>query len=231
MQSIARYFGFADAAQLVWAHGVNSRTYLDESCADAALHMIEGDVHFAAADALPCVAHAWQDIADMDIATWAASVIAAGKGMKIDFADAAAVEPTLSVIQRLKPTTPLMFHANIFNLLPPHAAHASDGMEPEQFIRLCQQYCPQAVISIGWSLKRDADADGRMEDVLIHQMADMSLKRLGAASYTIEIHAGYTSGWERGAALVFDPLPEATPAATAGGANVVQAGHLFRKVA
>lgn len=231
MQSIAAYFGLTDAADLTWAHGVNGRSYLDESCADATLHMIEGDVHFADADALPCVAHAWQDIADMDVATWASSIIGAGKGLKIDFADAAAVEPTLAVIQRLKPTTPLMFHANIFTLLPPDADSPDDGMEPEQFVRLCQQYCPKAVISIGWSLKREADADGRMEDVLIHQMADMSLKRLGAASYAIEIHAGYTSGWERGAALVFDPLPETTPAATAGGANVVQAGHLFRKVA
>ncbi|MCP5405241.1 MAG: DUF2181 domain-containing protein [Pseudomonadaceae bacterium] len=228
MQSIAHYFGLADTADLAWAHSVHSRTYLEESCNDATLHMLQGEVHFAAEDALPCVAHAWQDIADMDVATWAAAIIAAGKGLKIHFADAAAVEPTLSVLQRLKPDTPVMLHADIFTLLP---SDDSEGLEPEQFVRLCQQYCPKAVISIGWSLKREADADGRMEEVLIHQISDMALKRLGPVNYAIEIHAGYTSGWERGAALVFDPLPETAPAASAGGANVVNAGHLFRRSA
>ncbi|MFZ2586804.1 MAG: DUF2181 domain-containing protein [Alphaproteobacteria bacterium] len=230
MQSICAHFDVSDPAQLGWAHGVNSKVYLSDVCADPAVHMVEGDVHFAAEDALPCMAHAWQDIADLDVATWVELVMAAGKGIKLDFADAAAVEPTLAVLQRLKPTVPVMLHANVFTLLPAEGGKPSDGLEPEQFVRLCQQYCPQAVLSLGWSLKREADADGRMEEVLIHQMADMSLKRLGPVNYGIEIRAGYTSGWERGAALIFDPLPSQPPAITSDG-NVVQAGHLFRRVA
>lgn len=231
MQSICAYFGLDDPTQLSWAHGVNSKNYLQECCADEGLHMVEGDVHFAAEDALPCMAHAWQDIADMDVASWAAMAATAGKGIKLDFADAAAVEPTLAALQRLKLTVPVMLHANVFTLLPMDAASREEGLEPEQFVRLCQEYVPHAVLSLGWSLKREADSDGRMEEMLIHQMADMSMKRLGPVSYGIEIRAGYTSGWERGAALIFDPLPTHPPALTGDGANVVQASHLFRKVA
>lgn len=230
MQSICAYFELTDPTQLVWAHGVNSRVYVQECCADPSLHMVEGDVHFAAEDALPCMAHAWQDIADLDVATWVAMAMEAGKGIKLDFADAAAVEPTLAVLQRLKPQVPVMLHANVFTLLPMDAASHAEGLEPEQFVRMCQEYCPQAVLSLGWSLKREADSDGRMEEMLIHQMADMSLKRLGPVNYGIEIRAGYTSNWERGAALIFDPLPTQPPALTGDG-NVVQASHLFRKVA
>lgn len=234
MQSVAIHFNVASDSALHWAHGVNNRAYLQQSCADTTLHMVEGDVHYASADAMPCMAHAWQDIADLDVEDWATTAIAAGKGLKLDFADSAAVEPTLQVIQRLKPTVPVVLHANLFSLLPPENAPATDGMEPEQFIRLCQQYCPQAVLSLGWSLKRESDADGRMEDVLIHQVADMTIKRLGALNYAIEIRAGYTSGWERGAALIFDPMPTPPGATTTtgdGAANVVQAAHLFRRVA
>ena len=231
MQTLCSHFGLDDAAKLTWAHGVNNRAYLEECCADPGLHMVEGDVHFASADALPCMAHDWQHIADLDVGTWLSELVAAGKGIKIDFADPAAVEPTLATLGRLKPAAPVILHANVFSLLPEDAQSAADGLEPEQFVRLCQQYCPAAILSLGWSLKREADADGRMEEVLIHQMADMTLKRLGGMAYNIEIRAGYTTGWERGAALIFEPLGTMPPAETTGASNVVQATHLFRKTA
>lgn len=233
MQSVCSHFNVAESSDLAWAHGVNNRQYLLQCCADKTLHLVEGDVHFAAEDALPCVANAWQDIADLDIEAWVEALNTAGKGMKLDFADASAVEPTLAVLQRLKPSVPVILHANVFSLLPLTGENPRDGLEPEQFVRLCQQYCPQAVLSLGWSLRREADADGRTEEMLIHQMADMTLKRLGPVAYGIEIRAGYTSNVERGAALIFDPLPIQPGASiTAGDSpNVVQAAHLFRRVA
>ncbi len=231
MQTACTYFGVTDTSQLGWAHQANTRTELERALADPLVHMVEGDVHFAEADALPCMAHAWQDIADLDVETWLTLAFEAGRGVKLDFAEPSAVEPTLNVLQRLKPTAPVILHANVFNLLPDSSVAATEGMEPDQFVRLAQDYCPNAILSLGWSLKREADADGRMEDVLIHQMADMLLKRCTQLNYSIEIRAGYTSGWERGAALLLEPTPTDKPAATLGGANVVNAAHLFRKVA
>jgi hypothetical protein len=239
MQSVAQYFGLTDDRDLAWCHAVNSLPRLQAACADMAVHMVVGDVQFAADDALPCMAHPWQDIADIDLETWVEALLAAGKGMKIDFGSAESVEPTLEFLQRQKPEVPVILHANIFTLLNGEGTH--DTLEPEQFMRLCQTYVPHALISLGWSLKREADADGRMEEVLISQMADMTLKRLGASGYTIDIRAGYTSTGlgeiERGAAMIFEPIPTPPPAQTDGltgivaDGNVLQAGHLFRRVA
>lgn len=233
MQSLCTYFNVADASQLQWVHGVNSRSVLDKTVADAAIHVAEGDVHYAAEDALPVMAYEWQDIVDIDVATWLSALNAANKAVKLDFATPTAVEPTLQIIQRLKLVVPVILHANVFNLLSDEADEKP--MEPEHFIHLAQQYCPQAVLSLGWSLKRENDTDGRVEESLIYQMSEMALKRLGSATsnidYAIEIRAGYTSGWERGAALIFDPLPTAPKPATTFGENVVNAADRFRRAA
>ena len=216
MHSVCAYFNVPDSTHLQWAHAVNHRSLLETVAENPSIHLAEGDVCYAAEDAFPVLAHPWQDIADLDILTFVSTLAAVGKGIKLDFTGAQAVEPTLQLLQRLKLTVPVILHANIFALLPDEAG--DEGLEPEQYIRLCQSYCPTAVISLGWSLKREHDADGRVEDVLIQQMADLTLKRLGAHNYAIEIRGGYTPGWERGAAVLFDPLPPSpTPAANPDG--------------
>lgn len=223
MHSVCNYFNLPDSTALQWAHAVNHQSLLTTVAENPSIHLAEGDVYYAADDALPIMAHAWQDIADLDVMTFLTTLAQVGKGAKLDFHNAAAVEPTLQLVQRLKLSTPVILHANVFSLLPDEGA---EGLEPEQFLRLCQNYCPTSVVSLGWSLKREHDADGRVEDVLIQQVADMILKRLGPVNYGIEIRAGYTAGWERGAALFFDPLPSGpTPSAAKNdgtyGANVV----------
>lgn len=229
MHSVCRHFGLEDSTQITWAHAVNTQKDLEAAANDPTLHVVECDVHDAGEDSFPCIAHAWQDIADCDVLQAVTTLSAAGKAVKLDFAMPQAVVPTLELLQRLKLPTPIILHANIFSLL--HVDDEADAMEPEQFVRLCQQYCPDAVLSLGWSLKREHDSDGRVEDVLIHQVADLMMKRLGPVNYALEIRAGYTPGWERGAALLFDPLPTAPTPAVDYGSNVVNAAGRFRPAA
>jgi hypothetical protein len=218
MQSIADYFGLKTATDLTYAHAVNTKKELEAACEDTSLHVAEGDVTYAEADALPPHAHPWQDILDLDIHTFLTSLNAANKAIKLDFSSPAAIAPTLELAARLKLTVPVVIHANIFSLLGDD--EPTDAMEPEQFIRLCQTHLPAAVISLGWSLKREHDADGMVEDLLIQQVSDLFTARLTGA-YEVDIRAGYTSGWERGAALILDPILEnLTPAESYGG-NVV----------
>lgn len=228
MQSVCTYFGIEASHKLQWAHAVNHRSLLNTVADNPSIHMAEADVCYADADALPVLAHPWQDIADLDILTFLDTLNTVGKGAKLDFTSATAVEPTLQLLQRLNAdnrlSVPVMLHANVFSLLPDSTGTLSsttEGLEPEQFIRLCQSYCPQAVLSLGWSLRREYDRDGRVEDVLIQQMADLIQRRLGHHNYTIEIRGGYTAGWERGAALIFDPLPAVPAPSVAVGGNVV----------
>lgn len=236
MQSVAAYFDIADASALNWAHRVNTTAKLEAALAEASLHVMEADIHFGPSDATPLVAEPGQ-VADMDAATFIAAASRAGKAIKLDFHNPAAIEPTLAILRLLKPEVPVILHAEIFTLLA--AANPAEGMDPEQFIRLCQMSCPQAVLSLGWSLKRANDADGRVEESLIEQVSIMLTKGFGPVHYAVEIRAGYTSGRgvmaEHGAALIFEPLPPVTPTighlASGVASNVVPLGLRARKVA
>lgn len=222
------FFGLSDASELAWAHRVNTPGKLAKACQDATLHVLEADVQFGSGDATPLIADGSRPT-ELDLTTFLTTAAMAGKGVKLDFHAADAVEPSLSIIRKLKLETPLILHADVFTLLA--AKNPAESLEPEQFIRLCQVACPHAVLSLGWSLKRAHDADGRVEDAIIQQMSAMMLQRLGPVSYGVEIRGGYTPGWERGAALILDPLdlpPRALPAAAA---NVIDLIPHLRRVA
>ena len=224
MQTVCDYFGVHGQSQLTWAHRVNHLAYLAECCADDTLMIAEGDVWVSEDDQNPFMANQTQDIANLDFATWAAKLNAANKAMKIDLQTPDALLPVLENLQELNPTVPVIVHAEVFRLLG-----QSDGpsLEPDAFIHAIRSHFPAAIISLGWALKRAHDADGRVEDMLIDQMCDMALKRLGDAAYDIEIRGGYTPGWDRGAALIFEPRTPAPRQQFSG--NVVDGAALFRK--
>jgi hypothetical protein len=142
----------------------------------------------------------------------------------------------LALLRLLRPALPPILHADVFALLAPKSRQ--EALEPEQFVRLVATQLPQAIISLGWSLKREADRDGRVEDALILQLAAMLTARLGPSAYGLEIRAGYrptrngVTG-ERGAALILDPLPASPPAhsTAAHGGNVVSLLPRLRRVA
>lgn len=228
MQSVAEYFGLEDASMLGWAHRVNTPARLAAAASEAGVHMLEADVRFNGGDATPLVADG-EGPTELDLVTFVTAATLAGKGIKLDFQGAAAVEPALAVLRFIKPQAPVVLHADIFRLLA--GGKREDSLEPEQFIRLCQMSCPRAVLSLGWSLRRSHDADGRVEDALIHQVASMLLERLGPVAYGIEIRGGYTPNWERGAALILDPLDPLPTPASYSAANVVDITERLRQVA
>lgn len=224
MQSLAAYFDVADASELNWAHRINTADKLTAALADEALHVLEADIHFGPNDATPLIAEPGAT-AELDAATFIAATSRAGRAVKLDFHNPSAIEPTLTILRLLKPATPVILHAEIFTLLS--AGNPAESMDPDHFIRICQHACPEAVLSLGWSLKRTHDADGRVEDALIHQVATMLMQRMGPVNYALEIRAGYTPGAgggraEHGAALIFDPLPAVPPTAQHRADNVVQ---------
>lgn len=232
MQSLANFFGVADSSVLTWAHRVNTSAKLGAAMQDQTLHVLEADVTFGPADAMPLIENG-ENSAELDVVTFITTASLGEKAIKLDFHQPAAVEPTLAILRLLKPATPVVLHADIFALL---SGKGGEGLEPEQFIRMCQQACPQAVISLGWSLKRAHDADGRMEDALIQQLSAMVMQRLGPVSYGLEIRAGYTpaaygKSAERGAALILDPLPPPPLAEEFQATNVVSLASRMRKVA
>ncbi len=233
MQSLAAYFDVPDASSLNWAHRINTADKLTAALADETVHILEADIQFGPADATPLVAEPGS-VADLDAATFIAAASRAGDAIHLDFHTPGAIEPTLSILRMLKITTPVILHTEIFTLIS--TGNPADGMEPDHFIRLCQHACPSAVLSLGWSLKRAADTDGRVEEALIQQVAIMLMQKLGPVNYALEIRAGYTPGLrgtraEHGAALIFDPLPPADAPAHHTASNVVPLHQRQRQVA
>ncbi len=208
MKDICAYFEVEDTTQLTWAHRVNNRYYLDECCADDNLMILEGDIWHTPPAGTPYMADKASELNDLDFATWINAIALAGKGAKLDFHSPSAVEPCLQYLATISPMTPLILHADVFNLLgeSSNSADIDHGFEPEMFIHLAQEYFPSATLSIGWSLKREQDSEGKIEEILIEQMTDLVLSKLGGVAYTIEFRAGYTPNWERGAAMIFEPI-------------------------
>lgn len=213
MQTLAAAFGLAHSGQLQWAHGVNTVAALAVACADDHIHMLEADVFMEAADATPLIKPYAGATTELDVATFVAAAERAGKAVKLDFHNAAAVEPTLAILRRLNPTLPPLLHADVFKLL----GSTEETLEPDQFLKVCGKFMPQALLSLGWSLKRSHDADGRVEEALIYQMTTTLAEKLGNRPYSMEIRAGYRPtrdgvAGERGAAVILEPLPPAPPA-------------------
>lgn len=208
MQDICAFFGVEQQTELTWAHCVNTREILDITCADEEVMIAEGDIYFDPISKLPYLAQREDDIEGLAFATWLTLLTLAGKGVKLDFKHPAAVEVCLEIIAELDPPTPVILHAEVFNLLgeTQTSENRREGFEPEMFVHMTQEHYPAATISLGWSLKREADADGRMEEILIEQMTDLMFNRLGGLAYTVELRGGYTPGWDRGAAFIFEPI-------------------------
>jgi hypothetical protein len=230
MQTLATALGVDHVGQLQWAHGVNTPAALASACADPLVHMLEADVFMEEADATPLIKPRAGAITELDITTWVQATMRAGKGMKLDFKTAAAVEPTLAILRKLKPSVPPLLHADVFTLL---GSTQGEALEPEHFLKQCGHAIPQALLSLGWSLKRSHDADGRMEEALIYQVATMLAEKLGARPYTMEIRAGYRptrngKQGERGAAIILEPLPPSPPAD--GDAVLVLPGNVAANV-
>ncbi|MCA3243822.1 MAG: DUF2181 domain-containing protein [Alphaproteobacteria bacterium] len=236
MQSLADALQLSSSADLQWVHGVNSCAKLEAACANASVHVLEADVYFEAADATPLLKDAPGAATELDLATFLTQAALANKAVKLDFHSPTAVEPTLALLRLLRPELPPILHADVFALLAPK--QREEALEPEQFVRLVATQLPQAIISLGWSLKREADRDGRVEEALILQLAAMLTARLGPSAYGLEIRAGYRPTrngvvGERGAALLLDPLPASPPAHSHAvpGTNVVSLLPRLRRVA
>ncbi len=236
MQSLATAFGLAHSADLQWVHSIVTEATLANACADPALHVLEANVFFEESDAVPLLKGFRGGPAELDLASFITQASLANKAIKLDFHSPNAVEPAVALLALLRPELPPILHADVFALLAPKKA--SDALEPEQFVRMVATRLPRAIISLGWSLKRVSDIDGRVEEALVMQLAAMLTERLGPTHYGLEIRAGYHPtrngvAGERGAALLLDPLPTMPPAHSSAsvGGNVISLLPRLRRVA
>ncbi|MFZ2620305.1 MAG: DUF2181 domain-containing protein [Alphaproteobacteria bacterium] len=207
MREMCRFFNVEHSHQLGWAHHVNTPEGVASCVADSATMVVAGDVVMhpqtgMAMMASPMSLNGIVQPSRYPFAQWLKTLNTHLKGAKIDVYSADALHAVLATITEEQPEIPLILHADVFNLLGDNSA----GFEPEMFIHLAQRHWPAATLSLGWSLKREQDPDGKLEAMIIDQMTDLLHTKLGGLAYTIELRAGYTTNWERGAAFLLEPL-------------------------
>jgi len=140
-------------------HSCCSREKLKGALADPSVTAIEADIMMPAdSNATPIMAHpSWRSKtappSDLDIAAFLDQTVADGKRhLKLDFKDAAALEPCLQLLAKRWPELQRNGQAVWLNadVLPGPNARGKVELPPRLFLPLCRRYCPHALLSLGW---------------------------------------------------------------------------------
>lgn len=139
--------GVARPGDVGWIHGANSQADLLRGLTDENVHFVEGDI--SAADGKVVMAHPPVTQSDLPFEEWLDGTVEAGKGAKLDFKSPDVMEHCLNYArQRAQGWIPLFVNADIL----PGPGGGSPRFEPKEFLRLCQELLPQAVLSLGWTV-------------------------------------------------------------------------------
>ncbi|XP_031553916.1 protein FAM151A-like [Actinia tenebrosa] len=148
------YFNLYDAYNITWMHAANSMSKVNEALASS-LNMVEADVlmRHNRSDTTPIMAHPPDTDSNLTLAQFLEKVTASNKGMKLDFKSLIAVEPSLKLLKNISDSNairnPVWLNADILD--GPCFDKVSLPINPKTFIELCQQYFPNAVLSLGWT--------------------------------------------------------------------------------
>jgi len=149
-------------ANQTWVHSCCSRAKLQAALADPTISAIEADIMMPAPSssgrAMPIMAHpSWRSKhapqSDLDFATFIDRCIEDGKRhLKLDFKQAAAVEPCLQLLAKRWHELQGNRQAIWLNadVLPGPNARGKVEIAPDTFLPLCRRYCPHAFLSLGW---------------------------------------------------------------------------------
>ncbi|XP_015906196.1 uncharacterized protein [Parasteatoda tepidariorum] len=146
-----------DASEVTWAHAVNSKADLERELAGA-IDFLEADVSMGYIDEkdvglpVPVMAHPPDTLSDITLEEWIDTVITkdAGKGVKLDFKSIHVVEPSLRILQARASQINVTLWLNADILKGPVHPDA-EPVKDSNFMMLCNQYFPTAVLSIGWT--------------------------------------------------------------------------------
>ncbi|XP_046644331.1 uncharacterized protein LOC124329334 [Daphnia pulicaria] len=148
----------SDLSRIKWGHGINSKVQLNTSLYGKDM-MIEADVSMGTivggdGSILPIMAHPPLVSSDLSLEEFMDTILNSGtfKGIKLDFKDIEALEPSLMAIKSRasKITAPLWLNADI--LAGPVNA-TTKPVDIGRFLDLTKSYFPDSVLSVGWTTR------------------------------------------------------------------------------
>ena len=162
------YFGISDGINMKWAHAVNSKAKLSKSLFDTAIMFLEADVLMDPIAGVPIMAHPPDNTSDINLRQWLQEVFSFHpvKGIKLDFKQLQAVKPSLEILKDFvknqtksnKSSPPILLNADIIS--GPNNPHKVP-VNATEFLQLSRTYCPDGVLSPGWTTSFPSNASER----------------------------------------------------------------------
>ncbi|XP_053181174.1 protein FAM151B [Scomber japonicus] len=161
-----------DAAQVRWAHAVNSRSSLKEALTGPT-HMLEADIIMRGHDPKePIMAHPPETDSDITLKEWLEGVKVHNKGIKLDFKSLEAVPPSVALLQEVlaEHSCPVWINADV---LPGPGGQATP-LEPQAFLAAVGNLPCDTVLSLGWTTGWTAGTDNPGYSwSMVHEMEEI----------------------------------------------------------
>lgn len=176
-RTVCEQHALKEAADVRWAHAVNSLEALNGVVRDGNAHFCEADVTTSADGVVPVMAHGADEVAAGprdSLAAWLRAVVSANVhrsaqgplGAKLDFKDGEAVRLGLDELAALREelgdaaadSTPVWLNADV--LRGPNGR--GPGVDADEFCARCLRAEPAAVLSLGWTQSADEAAATRL---------------------------------------------------------------------
>ncbi|KAK7933742.1 hypothetical protein WMY93_004638 [Mugilogobius chulae] len=138
-----------DAADITWAHAVNSRSKLSQALQDSTL-MLEADILLRALEPKePIMAHPPQTDSDITLEAWLQEVKSNHKGIKLDFKSLDAVAPSMQLLEQImgRSSLPVWVNADVL----PGPGGVASPLEPQKFLLAVGDRPADMVLSLGWT--------------------------------------------------------------------------------
>ncbi|XP_055017441.1 protein FAM151B isoform X2 [Boleophthalmus pectinirostris] len=139
-----------DAADITWAHAVNSRSKLTEALKDSTL-MLEADILMRALDPKePIMAHPPQTDSDITLEAWLQELKPNHKGIKLDFKSLDAVGPSVRLLEQIwgpSSRRPVWVNADVL----PGPGGVASPLQPQSFLSAVGALPDHTVLSLGWT--------------------------------------------------------------------------------
>ena len=153
-------FGIKCLGEITWAHAVNNTEKFERYLNSRDAMFIESDI-LLAKDGTPIAAHPPASESNLVLADLLAGMKTSRQGLKLDFKDPKAVEPSLDLLKQAGLAQPVLLNADILK----GPGGKSSKFEANEFIDRCLSFYSQGILSLGWTTTNNADGEYSKADV------------------------------------------------------------------
>lgn len=154
------HYGVQMLGDITWAHAVNSKERLQKYLNKPETLCIESDI-LLAHDGTPIAAHPPRRESDLTLADLLSRFVTSKQGLKLDFKDPNALEPSLRLLKDMHLPQPVFLNADI---LEGPGGNVPE-IDAEGFIALCRQVYPKGILSLGWTIGSGAKNGYSKKDI------------------------------------------------------------------